>query len=53
MRSMDVVYFLGPENAENVTESCVSEGWVEVRPGRVAEYVCCLSLSCLCSLFFS
>uniref|UniRef100_A0A915AJY5 Staphylococcal nuclease domain-containing protein 1 n=1 Tax=Parascaris univalens TaxID=6257 RepID=A0A915AJY5_PARUN len=26
-----------PENAENVTESCVSEGWVEVRPSRVAD----------------
>ncbi|VDK43460.1 unnamed protein product [Anisakis simplex] len=26
-----------PDNAENVTESCVAEGWVEVRAGRVAD----------------
>uniref|UniRef100_A0A0N5AH97 Staphylococcal nuclease domain-containing protein 1 n=1 Tax=Syphacia muris TaxID=451379 RepID=A0A0N5AH97_9BILA len=26
-----------PENAENVTESGVKEGWLEVRPGRVPE----------------
>uniref|UniRef100_A0A183FE22 Staphylococcal nuclease domain-containing protein 1 n=1 Tax=Heligmosomoides polygyrus TaxID=6339 RepID=A0A183FE22_HELPZ len=35
--------FLGgtnPDNAENVTETAVAEGWVEVRPGKVAdEYV--------------
>ncbi|KAK6016387.1 nuclease-like protein, partial [Ostertagia ostertagi] len=30
----------GPENAENVTETAVAEGWVEVRPGKIAdEYV--------------
>ncbi|VBB29209.1 unnamed protein product [Acanthocheilonema viteae] len=33
------IYFGGTnlENSENVTEACVSEGWVEVRVGRVAD----------------
>ncbi|WKX96677.1 hypothetical protein Q1695_012816 [Nippostrongylus brasiliensis] len=29
-----------PDNAENVTETAVAEGWLEVRPGKIAdEYV--------------
>lgn len=28
---------LDPDNAENVTETGVAEGWLEVRPGKIAE----------------
>lgn len=34
----EIFFLLGPEDAENITETGVAEGWLEVRPGRVSEY---------------
>jgi hypothetical protein len=31
--------FLGINDAENVAETGVSEGWFEVKPGKIEEYV--------------
>jgi hypothetical protein len=33
--------FLGVENSENISESGIKEGWLEVRPGKQVEWVLC------------